>query len=133
VLLKHAVFAILWTIVLSTLCGLPGNSFPDLSIWALLRFDSFAHAFVFAAFSFLWAVAFRKQQQFSWLRRHSIITALVFSIVYGVLIEIMQYAIFIHRSADVMDMVSDSFGGLLGLIVFYFIYRPVLRQSALAY
>ncbi len=115
--------------MLSTLCGLPGNSFPDLSLWALLRFDSFAHAFVFAVFSFLWAVAFRKQQQIKILYRHSISAALLFSVIYGVLIEIMQYAIFFRRSADWLDMVSDAFGGLLGVIIFWFIYRPVLQKQ----
>ncbi|MGZ5244314.1 MAG: VanZ family protein [Bacteroidia bacterium] len=129
-LLRHSVFAILWTIVLSTLCGLPGNSFPDLSLWALLRFDSFAHAFVFAIFSFLWAVAFRKQEQIKWLRKYSILAAFIFSIIYGVLIEFMQYAIFFRRSADFLDMVSDAFGGLLGIIIFWIIYWPVLRQQS---
>ena len=128
-LLQHSVFAILWTIVLSTLCGLPGNSFPDLSLWALLRFDSFAHAFVFAVFSFLWAVAFRKQRQFAWLYKYSISAAFIFSIIYGVLIEFLQYAIFFRRSADFLDMVSDALGGLIGIIIFYIIYKPVLAQQ----
>jgi VanZ family protein len=126
--LKHAVPAITWTLVLSTLCGLPGNSFPDLSLWALLRFDSFAHAFVFAVFALLWAVAFCKQRRFELLNRYPLTAALLFSIFYGVLIEIMQYAIFFRRSADWVDMAADAFGGLLGIIAFYIIYRPVLAQ-----
>ena len=99
-----------------------------MSLWALLRFDSFAHAFVFAVFSLLWAIAFCKQQEISILKRHAIWAALLFSIIYGVLIEFMQYAIFFRRSADWLDMVADAFGGLLGVIAFYIIYRPVLNQ-----
>ncbi|RYD83655.1 MAG: VanZ family protein [Sphingobacteriales bacterium] len=127
-MLRHSFFAILWTLVLGTLCGLPGNSFPDLSLWALLRFDSFAHAFVFALFALLWAIAFCKQQEISILRRYPIWSAFLFSIIYGVLIEFLQYAIFFRRSADFLDMVADAFGGFIGVIVFWLIYRPILKQ-----
>jgi len=45
-----------WTIVIGVLCGLPGNTFPDLSFWKFLQFDSAAHAFVFLCYTFLWVL-----------------------------------------------------------------------------
>jgi len=109
------------------LTGLPGNTFPDMSFWKLLQFDSAAHAFVFVIFAFLWGVAFSKQRDFSFLARHSITIAAIVGIVYGILIEIMQYYIFIGRSAEFSDMLSDAIGCLIGYFLFKMVYGKVLN------
>jgi len=99
-----------------------------MSFWKLLQFDSAAHAFVFVIFTFLWGVAFSKQRDYRFLTRHSITIAAVVGVVYGILIEIMQYYIFIGRSAEFSDMLSDAIGCLIGYFVFKMVYGAVLKS-----
>jgi VanZ family protein len=125
-LIKQTIIPLGWTIIVGVLCGLPGNTFPDLSFWKLLQFDSAAHAFVFTVFTFLWAVALSKQEDFRFLRRNAIWVAGISGILYGILIEIAQYYIFVRRSAEVSDMIADAIGCCIGFIVFRVIYGHVL-------
>jgi VanZ family protein len=114
-----------WTIVIGVLCGLPGNTFPDLSFWKFLQFDSAAHAFVFLCYTFLWGVGFSKQRHSDFLRRNAIIIAATSGVLYGILIEILQYYIFIGRSCEFSDMVSDAVGCGIGFLVFRGVYVRV--------
>ena len=123
---RHLFFPIVWGLIVGLLCGMPGNSFPDLSFWKLLQFDSAAHAFVFAIFSFLWAVAFSKQVSSALLKKWAQPSSVLLGIAYGILLEILQYLIFYRRSAEWSDMVSDSIGCFAGWLAFYLVYRDVL-------
>src|SRR6185503_2995319 len=109
------------------LCGLPGYTFPDLSIWAIISFDGAAHAFVFAIFNFLWTVALYKSRSRIVLK-YGLWPALLGSIGYGIFIEIMQYLVFVRRSAEWTDMIADGIGALAGLIIFRLIYAPLLKH-----
>jgi uncharacterized membrane protein len=126
-LLRQSVIPVCWTIVVGVLCGLPGNTFPDLSFWKLLQFDSAAHAFVFMAFTFLWSVALKKQSDSAFIKKNALFIAVISGILYGILIEILQYLVFVRRSAEVSDMISDAFGCILGLVVFKLVYGPVFK------
>jgi VanZ family protein len=108
---------------------LPGNSFPDLSIWAILSFDGAAHAFVFAVFSFLWAIAFYKSRTRPVLR-FGTWPVLLFGIGYGIFIEILQFLIFYRRSAEWTDMLADGIGAVFGILVFKWVYGGVVKSIA---
>jgi VanZ family protein len=127
--MRQYIVPLCWTFFVGVLCGLPGNTFPDLSFWKLLQFDSAAHAFVFVVYTFLWAVGLSKQRNSDFLCRNALLAAALSGVVYGVLIEIMQYYIFVRRSAEFSDMVSDATGCLLGYVVFKMVYGPVLKEK----
>jgi hypothetical protein len=127
---KQAIIPAVWSLIIAVLCGLPGNTFPNMSLWALLQFDSFAHAAVFTIFVFLWSIAFYKQRNFPALYRVGSWLAVVIGIAYGALIEIMQYAIFVGRDAEWGDMLADSIGCVAAYFIFKAVYGPVLRHSA---
>jgi VanZ family protein len=120
--LKHISLPFIWALFILALCGLPGHDFPDLSFWQLLTFDKFAHAFVFAVLAIMLIVAFKKQRKFFFLRENSIKTALISSILYGGVIELIQQAFFIGRYADIFDFIANTIGCFLGLFSFYLIY-----------
>ncbi|MDZ4839434.1 MAG: VanZ family protein [Bacteroidota bacterium] len=124
---KYLVFPILWSLLVTFLCGLPGNNFPKMDFWAILHFDSVAHAFVFGVFAVFWGIGFAK------LRVYSIKTSfnigIIWAIVYGCLIELMQWKIFVRRSAEFPDMVSDALGAIIGGIILYCIYWPLIYKA----
>ncbi|MBK7850755.1 MAG: VanZ family protein [Bacteroidetes bacterium] len=43
---------------------------------------------------------------------------LLLTIFYGILIEILQATVFIHRSGDIRDAIANSIGAFVGLWVF---------------
>lgn len=125
--MRHLVFPLAWTVIIGVLTGLPGNSFPNMSLWALLSFDSFAHAFVFAVFTLLWSVALCKQVKYPLLRRSGYRIAALSGVVYGLLIEALQATVYTGRSAEWADMIADAIGCIAGLWLFKLIYNPVLK------
>jgi VanZ family protein len=126
---RQAIIPFFWTVILGVLCGLPGNTFPDLSFWKFLQFDSAAHIFVFLIFTFLWSVAYKKQRNSEFLYRYGPAISLLTGILYGIVIEILQYYIFVRRSAEISDMISDSVGCIFGYFIFKLIYGPVLSET----
>jgi glycopeptide antibiotics resistance protein len=46
---------------------------------------------------------------------------------YGGLIEFLQESIFVNRSSDIIDLLSDMFGGLAGLTIYYLFFRPFFQ------
>jgi glycopeptide antibiotics resistance protein len=54
--------------------------------------------------------------------------AVVFCIVYGGLLEIMQGTLFQERSADVFDFIANSIGVLLGLGLYRITENKILKH-----
>ncbi|MCK8492511.1 MULTISPECIES: VanZ family protein [Spirosoma] len=94
--------AVGWSIVMLIGCLTPHEELPDtLTIWN----DKLQHVAIFALFSFLWKEAgFR------------VGTVIVAGLLFGALIEVLQYVLPINRSADWDDLAADFGGTILGVI-----------------
>lgn len=88
----------------------------------LLAFDKVAHTSVFTILALLVAVSFSKHKQLSGLRFNTILFVLSSCIMYGIVLEFIQSQV-PEREFDVFDMVANSSGAMLGMIVFYIIYK----------
>ncbi|MCX6350497.1 MAG: VanZ family protein [Bacteroidetes bacterium] len=85
-----------------------------MSLWDFLSFDKAAHAFTYIVFTLLWANTFSKQSKTILFKTHPASAAFFIGLAYGILIEILQGALFIDRSAEVLDVIANSIGGLIG-------------------
>ncbi|MFK7899448.1 MAG: VanZ family protein [Cyclobacteriaceae bacterium] len=85
-------------------------------------FDKIVHTFLYAIFSCLLIVSFKKQGSYFFLKANSIIGAITVSSVFGVIMEVVQLAI-PGRSLDIADMIGNSIGALVGVGLFYLIYK----------
>lgn len=116
ILFHKGVHAICWLVLTTVLCLLPGKDLPQIQI---VNFDKAAHFFVFGMLCFLW-IRFLHPI----LAQHKPLTALilwvtVFTILYGIVMEIMQGAFYTDREADVYDIVANGLGAIVaGLIVY---------------
>ncbi|WP_242927997.1 VanZ family protein [Pontibacter vulgaris] len=109
-------------ILLTTL--LPTSSMPQsLSIWDLLSFDSFAHGFMFAILTFLMIVGMSKQYTYTKLRHYAIRVSLATCFLFGVTIELIQHISQAGRHGDIMDVLSNTIGCFLGILLFKIIYK----------
>jgi VanZ family protein len=102
---------------------LPSASMPALSVWELFSFDSFAHAFMFAVLTYLMVVGLKKQYTFPRLKHYAIRTSLFVSTLFGIGIELMQHFFIPGRQGDIIDVLSNTIGCVLGVLIFRWIYK----------
>ncbi len=57
-------------------------------------------------------------QRSGWIFDHAVIFTLVFSISYGGILELLQGAVFEDRSADVYDFIANTFGAIVGVMLY---------------
>lgn len=86
------------------------------------HFDKVIHLLSFCVLTFFMIVGFIKQDRYSLLRFNATRYAILISIVYGVVLELLQWFIS-GRSLKVFDVVSDAVGCVLGYYLFVFVYR----------
>ncbi len=118
--LRHNIFGILWAILILILCGLPASEFPVSPPFKY--FDHAVHFYLYAQFTLLLIIGFLKQFQFKKLRNRAIFNSFLISILYGILIELLQKFIFKERSIELMDIVSNFSGTIIGIAAFFIIY-----------
>ena len=110
--------AILWAVLILVLCGVPGDKIPEMSFLEWLRPDKIAHLILFGVLSFLLLKGFSKLNKFPFLFKHAAKIALVISISYGGIVEILQDSVFIHRSGDIRDAIANAIGAIMGLWIY---------------
>ena len=126
--LKHTKWAMLWALLILILCGIPGRDIPHISFLELLSFDKFVHAGIFFVLILLTVRGFLLQTGVEYLQKKAKIIATVICIIYGGLLEVMQGTLFQERSADVFDFIANSFGVIVGLIMYTNIENKILKH-----
>lgn len=102
--------AILWTLLIFILCLWPGKELPKSDIPLI---DKWVHFVLFAPFCFLWLCA---QPARSFKRLAAMFVA---GCLLGYLVECLQGAFpSLGRSYDLLDVVADGIGSLLGVLLF---------------
>jgi len=89
--------------------------------------DKVVHAGIYFILCLLARRAFFHQERFSFLKRHAMLAALLFTILYGIIDEIHQIYV-PGRTADVFDALADTVGGLLFVAGFWFWSRRQARK-----
>ncbi|MET4105546.1 VanZ family protein [Hymenobacter sp. UYP22] len=104
-------------VLVSTLT--PARSMPNTPHWELLSFDTAAHAFVFWVLAVLSVFSARRQRWFASLRTHAFRTVLLVAVGMGAFIEILQMRMDLGRHGEWSDLLSDSLGVVLGLLLMW--------------
>ena len=116
--LKYLKWALWWAGLILILCGVPGRDILHISFLELLSFDKFVHAGIFLVLILFTIRGFLLQTTFKLFKKNAKNSALFICIAYGGLLEVMQGTLFSERSADVYDFVANSFGCLIGLLMY---------------
>lgn len=114
---------ILCGIVILILTGLPGSVFPRVK--PVVGIDKVVHVLMYAGFAFACIWGYRKQFVSNGLqyKKKALLLAIIISIAYGGLTELMQEYLIPSRTGDWIDFLADSLGTLIGITVFYVFYR----------
>ena len=123
-LTRNSIPGILCGIVILILTGLPGSLFPRVK--PAIGLDKVAHILMYAGFAYACLWGYRKQFVSNGLayKKRAILLTVIISIAYGGLTEIMQETItLLRRSGDWRDLIADTIGTALGVLVFYLFFR----------
>lgn len=113
----------LWVVFIGVVSLLPSSQLSPFESWNFLGRDKVAHILVYAVLSFFLG---------SWYLKHKTQTPSVFKFVcliliptalYGALLEWMQQTFQPGRFAELADMVANSLGAGLGIIVVLILFR----------
>lgn len=113
---QYFIPAVLWALLIFALSAVPGNSMPDFSFWNIMQPDKAGHLGVYCILvsAMLWG-AYRNFRPDK-IPKHAIISVLLFAIFYGIGIEFMQSHFFSGRNFDVLDILANIIGCLIGLL-----------------
>lgn len=102
---------IAWFLIMNILFFLPGSALSKEHWLASIHIDKWAHIGLFAILIFLFCSAFNfKLPKKLWM-------ILAAAIVYGFLVEVVQKLWVPNRSFDMYDVLADTAGSILGLVV----------------
>lgn len=108
-------WATLWTLLVLFLCFLPGEDLPEVDIPLI---DKWTHIVLFGVFAFLWLCAGNTRNL------KYMLAILTISVYTGWLVEFVQGHYVPNRSQDVMDILADILGAVLGTGLFAILYKP---------
>ena len=122
---KYFIPAVLWAALIFALSATPGRHMPDLTFWNLFQPDKVGHLVVYAVLvgAMLWG--FQHLRQREKIPRNVITIVVLFAISYGISIEFMQFNFFSGRNFDVIDILANIIGCLIGLLSLRFFKHSV--------
>jgi VanZ family protein len=103
---------------------------PSVSYLELVEFDKIVHVILFGLLVTSLTIALRKQSRVSWLRNNAMLIALAFSILYGCVIESIQFFVVPERTGELDDILANVLGSVLGIVIFRFIYGKQLFRAS---
>ena len=116
--------AVLWTIFIASSCLLPAAAFRSFSFDTLIELDKLVHFTLYAVFILFWALAIRD------ITLKQKLLLLFVGIAYGILIEVLQSSMSLGRSYDIGDIVANTTGCILGVLLITLTQRsmPLLKK-----
>ena len=119
-MIKSYKFSFLWLCFVTGLSLMPGENFGENNMDGL---DKVIHIIFYSVLTLFLSVANIKQlcaqHRYSF---RPILVAFLFSIFWGIMMEIIQGTVFVSRTIETMDILANVLGALLGILCFYIIY-----------
>lgn len=120
---KHTKWPLIWTVFIFFVCSYPGSDLPSADWLGKLHLDKWIHAGLYAILFVLLVKAWIDQDQSQYLKKKAIHYSIAFCLLYGITIEILQTLFFEGRSGDWKDAVANTFGIVLGTLLFRLLFK----------
>lgn len=124
--LRHNFWGIFWLVIITAVCLIPGRNVPQSPYFS---FDKLFHAAIFGCLVFQLIIGFKKQYTFKRLRYHAVPISIVFSVFYGLFIELLQGIILPDRSFEMMDVLANTLGVMTGWLLFILIFFKMEKMT----
>lgn len=111
--------AFLWTIFILVASLLPKGAVNNSGLLDIPHLDKLSHVIMYALFVFLWS----KLLSYKISGVKGARTAFYVSILLGLLMEALQYGMDMGRHFDILDIIANIIGSIIGLTAFYKIIK----------
>jgi VanZ family protein len=104
-----------WLLMVTFLLCLPGQEFPKMTWLGKIWFDKWVHIGLFLVMVIFWcrALSFKNPGKLKTLFGRIVLL----SIIYGVVMELVQQFFIPFRSFEFLDIVADGIGSLAGYLL----------------
>ena len=119
--MKHYIWALLWAVVVVVLCSLPPSTTSDIPKFQGI--DKLVHTgffFVFTVLLYYGAIRRTGTIRPSWRIN---IRVVVFSCLFALFTECLQWKIFTYRSAEAWDLFADAVGTGMGVFAYLLLHN----------
>ena len=119
--MKHYIWAVLWAMVVVVLCSLPSAATDDVPKFPGI--DKLVHTgffFVFTVLLYYGAIRRVGSARPSW---STSIKVIVFSGLFALFTEYLQWKIFTYRSAEAWDLFADAVGTGMGVFAYLLLHN----------
>ncbi len=113
-------FSLFYTLVITTLSLVQLDDIPKLNTGFD---DKIAHFLCYAILCLMWFLSF-----YSFKIKRSLFAASAFSILFGLIIEIIQSQATVHRTAEVLDFLANTMGALAMTILIYLKKEVIIKN-----
>lgn len=93
-------------------------------MFGFLETDKFGHAVCYALLTFMTAIGLNKQNSFVKLHAHAQLVSILYALSLGLCMELIQQLL-PHRQFDLLDMLANLIGVIIGLAIFRYIYSGI--------
>ena len=117
---KKLIPAFLWALLILYFSTKGKINLPE-SWWDFFSMDKIGHFGIYGIFTFLLLRGFVSPSS-QW-KEKGVLMALSISILYGIGMEVMQYAFFPGRYFEYLDIIANIIGSFTGLLFFNFLIK----------
>lgn len=118
--------AILWGVLIAVLSLIPGGP-GNFQFLGIHHIDKIGHFGMYAVWTFLFVLALSSDSSAT-VQKSMWITILIGTLT-GIILEIGQYYMKLGRMFEIMDMVANMLGAVIGALAGIFFYQLRMRSS----
>jgi hypothetical protein len=107
--------SIMWGLVILLSCIIPGNRINKVALLELKHIDKFLHFLMYFIFSIILYLDLRKYINTLKNKYFGYLYIFFISLVWGIIIELIQYYILSYREGNVFDIIANIGGILTGI------------------
>ena len=121
------ILAICWTLLITFLSLVSIKDGPELPFSFA---DKIIHGIIYFVFTISWFLAFSKKEITPFLLKNALVISVLFSVFYGILMEILQGTLAEDRQGDWQDALANALGAILaGILIKYFISNTIKLKT----
>jgi len=119
--------AIIWGIFIFIISSFPGDDIPKSFMINIPFADKIIHFFLYFLLVLLILFGYlRKSKTILTIRKFLFVFSI--SLLYGILLEVLQDLLFTMRSADLFDIAANAAGSFIGLLTFYYVVERRVKS-----
>jgi len=116
---------IFWVLIISTLSFIPGDHLPEIK-WEIISIDTLVHFGMYFVLSITLALAFAFKNNLNLSKLKMYLILVLVGIAFGIFVELIQGSFIYRRYFDLFDILANSIGSIVGMLIVALIGRKLV-------